>query len=70
MRLRKVNRDMAMDVLRNGRLLRQPEPDIRFPGLKCRMERFVCGLDVAVVVALEYPHPSLVVVTVIDVTES
>ena len=52
-----------------GRIHLPPEPDIRFAGLKCRMERFVSGMNVAVVVAVEYPEPSLIVVTVIDITK-
>jgi hypothetical protein len=35
--------------------------------MKCRMERFVAGFQVAVIVSVEYPSPDLVVVTVIDV---
>jgi hypothetical protein len=69
MRARHVNRAMVMEVLRMGRIYSQPEPDIRFTGLKCRMEHFVSGLDVAVVVAVEYPAPGLTVVTVIDITK-
>jgi hypothetical protein len=33
------------------------------------MERYVSGMNVAVVVAIEYPEPSLIVVTVIDITK-
>ena len=60
---------MVVQVLRMGRMHMQPEPDIRFPGLKCRMEHFVSGMNVAVVVAVEYPAPGLTVVTVIDITK-
>ena len=67
MRKRKLNRPMALEVLRSGALMRPPEPDIRHLGMKCRMERFVAGVQVAVIVAVEYPAPDLVVVTVIDV---
>lgn len=67
MRKRKLNRMMALEVLRSGVLMKPPEPDIRHLGLKCRMERFVAGVQVAVVVSVEYPAPELVVVTVIDV---
>lgn len=69
MRKRLINRPMVMEVLRMGRIHLPPEPDIRFTGLKCRMERFVSGMNVAVVVAVEYPEPSLIVVTVIDITK-
>ncbi len=66
---RHVNQAMVMEVLRMGRMYSQPEPDIRFSGLKCRMEQFVSGMNVAVVVAVEYPVPGLTVVTVIDITK-
>ena len=71
MRARHVNQPMVMQVLRMGRMYMQPEPDIRFSGLKCRMEHFVSGMNVAVavVVAVEYPAPGLTVVTVIDITK-
>lgn len=69
MRARHVNQAMVMEVLRMGRMHKVPEPDIRFTGLKCRMEHFVAGINVAVVVAVEYPEPGLTVVTVIDITK-
>lgn len=69
MRARHVNQGMVMEVLRMGRIHKPPEPDIRFNGLKCRMERFVSGMNVATVVAVEYPEPGLTVVTVIDITK-
>ncbi len=69
MRARHVNQAMVREVLRSGRMHRPPEPDIRFAGLKCRMEHFVSGMNVAVVVAVEYPEPGLTVVTVIDITK-
>ena len=69
MRARHVNQAMVMEVLRMGRMHRLPEPDIRFSGLKCRMEHFVSGMNVAVVVAVEYPQPGITVVTVIDITK-
>ncbi len=69
MRARHINLPMAMEVLRSGRMHRPAEPDIRFTGLKCRMEHFVAGMNVAVVVAVEYPQPGLTVITVIDITK-
>ena len=69
MRARHVNQAMVMEVLRMGRMHMPPELDIRFSGLKCRMEHFVSGINVAVVVAVEYPQPGLTVVTVIDKTK-
>ncbi len=38
MQARHVNRSRVMEVLRMGRMYSQPEPDIRFAGLKCRLE--------------------------------
>lgn len=67
MRQRHVNDPMVMEVLRLGRLALPPEPDMKHPGLVCRMQRFVAGMQVAVVVYVEYPAPELTVVTVIDV---
>ena len=67
MRQRYVNDPMVLDVLRNGVMAPKPESDIKHIGLKCRMQRYVAGVQVAVVVYVEYPATNLVVVTVIDV---
>ncbi len=67
MRQRKINQAMALEVLRLGVITRPAEPEIAAVGLKCRMERFVAGMQVAVVVYVEFPSPDLTVVTVIDV---
>jgi hypothetical protein len=65
MALRKVTRDEVHEVLRKGRLLRAPEPNIRFGSLECRMQRFIAGREVAVVAAVSDADPSVVVVTVL-----
>jgi len=67
MRQRYVNDPMVLDVLRNGVMAPKPESDIKHTGVKCRMQRYVAGVQVAVVVYVEYPATDLVVVTVIDV---
>lgn len=67
MRERYINDPMLLETLRQGRITQPPEPDMKHPGLKCRMRRFVAGVEVVAVVYVEYPAPSLVVVTVIDV---
>lgn len=67
MHRRRLNRVMALEVLRAGVFSRPPEPDIRHPGVKCRMQRVVAGVEVAVVVAVEFPATELLVITVIDV---
>jgi hypothetical protein len=67
MRQRHINDPMVLEVLRMGRFSFAPEPDMTQSGLICRLQRFVAGKEVAVVVAVEYPETDLVVVTVIDV---
>jgi len=67
MRQRHVNDPMVLEVLRLGSFPQPPEPDMKHQGLLCRMQRFVAGVQVAVVVYVEYPATDLVVVTVIDV---
>lgn len=67
MKLRHITLPMVIDTLKRGVLGRPPEPDMRHPGLRCWMQGFVAGMDVAVVVYVEHPAPGLVVVTVIDV---
>lgn len=67
MRQRHVNDSMVLEVLRLGSFPQPPEPDMKHLGLLCRMQRFVAGMQVAVVVYVEYPATDLVVVTVIDV---
>jgi hypothetical protein len=66
MHQRHITAAMVMDALRMGRLAIPPEPDMKHRGLKCRMQRLVAGVHVAVVVYLEHPAPGLTVVTVID----
>ena len=58
---------MLMEVLTRGVMTRPPEPELRHIGLRCQMPRFVAGVNVAAVVYVEYPTPTLVVVTVIDI---
>lgn len=67
MRQRYINDPMVLEVLRQGLLFAIPEPDIKHYGVKCRMQRFVAGVQVAVVVYVEYPATDLIVLTVIDV---
>lgn len=67
MRERHINDPMVLEVLRMGNFALRPEPDMKHPGLLCRMQRFVAGIQVAVLVYLEFPATDLVIVTVIDV---
>ena len=69
MKKRQITQIMALEALRVGCMKRQPEPDMKHPGLKCRMERLVSGVLVGVEVYIEYPTPDLTVVTVINLGE-
>jgi hypothetical protein len=39
---------------------------MKHSGQICRMQRFVAGVQVAVVVHVEFPAPELTIITVID----
>lgn len=67
MRERHVTLAMVYEALRRGRLVAPPEPDPRYPGLRCRMQHFVAGVNLAVVVYVHMPQPDLIVVTVFEV---
>jgi len=66
MRQRHVAREIVLEVLRQGRLVRTPEPNLRWGSLECRMERFTTGRQIAVVTAISDDDPDLLVITVID----
>jgi hypothetical protein len=59
---------MLFDVLRGGVIRREPEPDIRHSGLKCQIERYSAGINIAVLVNVEIPSEGLVVITVYEIT--
>jgi len=67
MRQRHINDPMVLEVLRMGRFALPPEPAMNRVGLMCRMQRYVAGKEVAVVVSVQYPRDDLTVVTVLDV---
>lgn len=69
MKQRHIVRTEVMDVLRSGSIHRQPEPNTVRGSLECRMQRFVAGRELAVVVALNDLEPSLVVVTALVVEQ-
>ena len=69
MKQRRITPPMLRETLLHGALARPPEPDIRYPGVKCEMRRYVAGVNVAAVEYVEYPLPGLTVVIVIDVSE-
>ena len=63
MRRRTITRELMEEVLRGGQLRREPEPNVAYGTLECRIERFCAGRDLGVVVALSDEDPDLVVVT-------
>ena len=67
MRERRITLAMVYDVLRKGILVREPEPSLRHEALECRMERYVEGRDIGVVVAFEIGATGLPVITVMDI---
>lgn len=64
MRARKVFQDEVLECLRLGKVMLQPEEDIKTGHLICRMERYTCGRNIAVCVALDDGDPDFLVVTV------
>lgn len=65
MKQRHILRPEVLDVLRLGVMDRAPEPNALRGTLECRVERFVAGRELGVVVALSDEDPNLVVVTAI-----
>ncbi len=47
---------MVLEALRMGRFGLPYEPDMKHPGIVCRMQRFVAGQEVAVVLYVEHPQ--------------
>ncbi len=64
MRARKVLQSEIYECLREGVIALQPEEDMKTGHLICCMERYVCGRNLAVCVALDDNDPDLIVVTV------
>jgi hypothetical protein len=68
MRERHITSTMLFDVLRHGLLQRYPEPDLRHSGIKCQMERYSSGINIAVVVNVDFPSDGMVVITVFGIS--
>ncbi len=65
MRQRGVLDAEVYHCLRNGRIILNPEEDLKTGHLICRTEYCVAGRNLAVCVALDDEDPSIIVVTVI-----
>lgn len=64
MKQRKVLLDEVYECIRQGVINRMPEEDMKTGHLVCRMERYVCGRNLEVCVALDDDDPTLIVITV------
>jgi hypothetical protein len=67
MKQRQILRPEVLEVLRRGRLGRTPEPNLARASLECRMQRFVAGREIGVVVALNDDDPGVLVVTALAI---
>ena len=67
MKQRRITLAMVYEALRKGALVREPEPSLRTEALECRMERYVEGRDIGVVVAFGVDAAGLPVITVMDI---
>jgi Domain of unknown function (DUF4258) len=63
MRERKISAPEVYENLRLGTIRQEPEPNVRKGSLECRMERYIAGRNIAVVVALCDEDPDVIVVT-------
>lgn len=63
MRRRHIPADVVLEVLRQGRIRRTPEPNLLKGSVECLMERFVAGLQTGVVAAVSDEHPQVIVVS-------
>ncbi|QWD66904.1 DUF4258 domain-containing protein [Polynucleobacter sp. MWH-Aus1W21] len=68
MRERHITNAMLFDVLKCGVIKREPEPDMRHSGIKCQMERYSAGMNIAAIVNVEIPSEDLIVITVYEIT--
>ena len=68
MRERAITNAMLFDVLRRGLLIREPEPDIRHSGITCLMERYIAGINIGVLVNVDFPMAGIIVITVFGVS--
>ena len=68
MSLRSVTDWEVYECLRNGVIQRPPRVDRKTGSLKCRMEYFGTGRNLAVVAALDDEEPDVIVVTVMTRT--
>lgn len=64
MKQRKVGSPEVFECIRNGTMRRVPETSTDGYSLECRMERFVAGRNLGVLVSLCDDDPDIILVTV------
>lgn len=67
MRQRKVTSQEVYECLQLGQIVREPEGNEDKGSLECLMERYVCGRQLGVIVALCDEDPDVVVDTIFKV---
>lgn len=67
MKERRITLAMVYEVLRKGNLSREPELNLRHGTLECRMERYMEGRDIAVIVGLDVGAEGLPIITVMNI---
>ncbi|WP_138517066.1 DUF4258 domain-containing protein [Rhodoferax bucti] len=68
MKKRKVTSQEVYECLQLGSIVREPEENQEKESLECRMERYVSGRHLGVIVALCDEDPDVVVVTVFEIS--
>lgn len=68
MRERHITNAMLFDVLKGGSIKNEPELDMRHSGIKCQMERYSAGMNIAAIVNVEAPSEGLIIITVYEIT--
>jgi hypothetical protein len=63
MKERKITNSMAFETLRNGKINLRPEINYAKGNVECRMEYFVAGKEIKMVVALDDDDPYLLLIT-------
>lgn len=66
MRERYITQEMTLNVLRKGVIRRTPEPNLVKGTLECRMDYFIAGRSMGVVVAIDDSQPDLIVITAME----
>jgi hypothetical protein len=68
MKARRVTSQEVYECLQFGQIVREPEENQEKESLECRMERYVSGRQLGVIVALCDEDPDVIVVTVFKIS--